>query len=125
MAERGATALPFELVLRLAGVLGRRDPIAFVMKLTRSYNPELWRALEDMGIGRLVVQAGREREFANLYRAHDAARKLDDEEFAAVLAFMNAALEMALAFSGRGKARAAPPAGDSNADLPKTRRGRP
>jgi hypothetical protein len=43
------------------------------MKLTRAYNPQLWRALEDMGVGRLVVQGGREREFANIYRANDAA----------------------------------------------------
>jgi hypothetical protein len=44
------------------------------------------------------VQAGREREFANVYRGSDAARRLSDDEFAAVLAFTKAAFELALAF---------------------------
>jgi hypothetical protein len=38
-AEEGKAALPFDHVLRLAGVLGRNDPISFALKLTRSYNP--------------------------------------------------------------------------------------
>lgn len=95
-AERGRIALPFEIILRLAAVLGRRDPVAFVMKLTRSYNPELWKALEDLGVGRLVAHAGREREFVNVYRARDEARRLSDAEFARVLAFVTAAFELAL-----------------------------
>src|SRR5208337_3161042 len=59
-AEEGKAALPFDLVLRLAGVLGRNDPISFALKLTRSYNPGIWQALDDLGVGKLVVQAGRE-----------------------------------------------------------------
>ena len=55
-AEVGKVALPFEVILRLAGVLGRHDPVTFVMKLARSYNPQLWKALDDLGIGRLAVQ---------------------------------------------------------------------
>jgi len=97
-AERGVVALPFELILRLAGVLGRGDPLTSVMKLTRAYNPDLWKALEDLGIGRLVVQAGRERELANVYRGNDAARRLSDEDFAAVLAFTRQGFDMAVAF---------------------------
>jgi transcriptional regulator with XRE-family HTH domain len=97
-AERGVVALPFELILRLAGVLGRGDPLTSVMKLTRAYNPDLWKALEDLGIGKLVVQAGRERELANVYRGNDVARRLSDEDFAAVLAFTRQAFEMAVAF---------------------------
>ena len=61
-AEEGKAALPFDLVLRLAGVLGRNDPISFALKLTRSYNPGIWKALDDLGVGKLVVQAGRERQ---------------------------------------------------------------
>jgi transcriptional regulator with XRE-family HTH domain len=106
-AERGVVALPFELILRLAGVLGRGDPLTSVMKLTRAYNPDLWKALEDLGIGRLVVQAGRERELANVYRGNDAARRLSDEDFAAVLAFTRQGFDMAVAF--RTAAAAAPP----------------
>ena len=31
-------------------VLGRNDPIGFVMKFTRSSNPDLWRSLEALGV---------------------------------------------------------------------------
>ncbi len=106
LVENGKVALPFEVILRLASVLGRNDPISFVMRFTRSYNPDVWKTLESLGIGRLALQAGREREFANLYRASDAARRLTDEQFAEVLAFTKAAFEMALAFGatkGRSK----------------------
>ena len=96
--EGGKVGLPFEVILRLAGVLGRKDPIPVVMKLTRVYNPKLWKTLEDLGVGRLAVQAGRERELANVYRSRDAARQLSDAEFAAVLGFVSAAFDTALAF---------------------------
>jgi transcriptional regulator with XRE-family HTH domain len=98
LVENGKVALPFEIILRLASVLGRNDPISFVMRFTRSYNPDVWKTLEGLGIGRFAVQAGREREFANIYRASDAARALRDEEFAAVLAFTKAAFDLAMAF---------------------------
>jgi len=55
------------------------------MNLTRIYNPKLWLTLERLGVGRLAVQAGREREFANVYRASDAARQLNDAEVRARL----------------------------------------
>ena len=108
LVENGKVALPFEIILRLASVLGRNDPISFVMRFTRSYNPDVWRTLESLGIGRLALQAGREREFANLYRASDAARRLTDDEFAEVLQFTRAAFEMALAFRGGKRARKEP-----------------
>jgi transcriptional regulator with XRE-family HTH domain len=104
LVENGKVALPFEIILRLASVLGRNDPISFVMRFTRSYNPEVWKTLEALGIGRFAVQAGREREFANIYRASDAARRLSDEEFAAVLAFTKAAFDLAMAFRAGGAA---------------------
>jgi len=101
--ESGKVAMPFELILRAASVLGRKDPITFIMQLTRAYNPETWKVLEGLGVGKLVVQGAREREFANLYRAHDAGRALSDEEFAQMLAFVNAAFELALDFIGKHK----------------------
>jgi transcriptional regulator with XRE-family HTH domain len=104
LVEHGKVALPFEIILRLASVLGRNDPISFVMRFTRSYNPDVWHTLENLGIGRFAVQAGREREFANIYRGSDLARRLGDEEFAAVLAFVRAAFELALTFRGAGAA---------------------
>ena len=112
LAEKGKATLPFEIILRLAGILGRHDPVSFALKLTRSYNPGLWKALEDLGIGNLVIQAGREREFANLYRAHDAARRLSDAEFTSVLRFVDAAFRLAVDFREHTvarRARAAPP----------------
>ena len=64
--------------------------------MTRAYNPDLWKTLEQLGLGKLVVQAGRERELANIYRANDAARRLGDEEFARVLEFTRQAIDMAV-----------------------------
>jgi transcriptional regulator with XRE-family HTH domain len=106
LVEHGKVALPFEIILRLASVLGRNDPISFVMRFTRTYNPEVWKTLEALGIGRLALQAGREREFANLYRASDAARRLSDEAFAEVLKFTRAAFDMAVAFRAAEPSRA-------------------
>ena len=106
-AEEGRAILPFDLVLRLAGVLGRNDPISFALKLTRTYYPGIWKALDDLGAGKLVVQAGREHDFANLYRANDAARRLTDEDFAHVLKFVGAAFDMAVGFHASRKSRRA------------------
>jgi transcriptional regulator with XRE-family HTH domain len=103
--ENGRIAVPFELILRLAAVLGRNDPVGFVMKFTRSSNPDLWRSLEGLGVGKLLIQSAREREFANIYRADDEARSLTDKEFAEVLTFTRAAFEMALAFRLRSAKR--------------------
>lgn len=104
LVESGKAALPFEIVLRLASVLGRNDPISFIMRFTRSYNPDVWKTLESLGVGRLAVQAGREREFANIYRGSDDARTLSDEEFAAVLGFVRQAFDLALAFRSESAA---------------------
>jgi transcriptional regulator with XRE-family HTH domain len=105
-AEGGGATLPFDVVLRLAGVLGRHDPIPVAMALTRQYNPKLWKSLETIGVGRLAVQGTRERELANIYRSNDPARKLDDQRFAQVLAFTKQAFDMAVEFSSRsGKAK--------------------
>lgn len=97
-AEGGAVALPFEVILRLAAVLGRDDPITAMTRLTRAYKPELWQTLERLGVGKLVVQGARERELANVYRANDDARRLDDRDFARALEFARQAFDMAVAF---------------------------
>jgi len=97
--ENGAATLSFELILRLAALLARHDPIPFIIKLTRTYNPEVWEILEKWGLGRLPVQLERERQFINIYRGHDRARKLSDDDFQRVLAFTRSAFEMALDFA--------------------------
>jgi hypothetical protein len=104
-----------EVVLRLASALGRHDPTSFAMKLARTYNPQLWKALDELGIGRLVALAGREREMANIYRANDAARNLSDADFAEVLSFVKTGFDMTVKFrtephAGRETRRAKPAA---------------
>lgn len=107
LAEDGRMALPFEVVLRLASVLARNDPLPFVMNLTKAYSPTLWTILETLGIGRLVEHAGREHEFVSIYRARDEARKLSDEEFQRVRQFVETAFAMALEFNREAKEVAA------------------
>ena len=103
LVESGKVGLPFDLILRLASVLARNDPVGFVMKMTRTYNPKIWKTLDALGVGKLLVQAGREREFANIYRRHDAARHLSDKDFGAALAFADAAFQAALVFQLKHK----------------------
>ena len=96
--EDGTSTLSFELILRLAALLARNDPIPFIIKYTRTYNPDVWRILDDWGLGRIPLHYERERNFINIYRRHDAARSLSDEGFDKVLKFTNNAFEMALHF---------------------------
>ncbi len=96
--ENGTATLSFELILRLAAVLARHDPLPFVLKFTRTYNPEVWKVFEVWGMDRLPIQLERERQFINIYRQHDAARKLSEDGFQHVLQFTQAAFEMALHF---------------------------
>ena len=98
-AERGTATLSFELVLRLAALLARHDPIPFIIRFVRTYNPEVWKVLEGWGIGRLPAQFERERQFINIYRRHDAARQLSDAGFAKILTFTSSAFEMSLHFA--------------------------
>jgi hypothetical protein len=108
------------LILRLAAVLGRNDPVGFILQMTRSYNPKTWSTLEALGVGKLLVQAGREREFANIYRSNDAARALSDKDFAAALGFADAAFKAALEFQAR-HARARKPKEESADAVPAPR----
>ncbi len=96
--ENGTATLSFELILRLAALLARNDPIPFILKFTRTYNPEIWGMLNDWGLGRIPLHFERERKFMNIYRSHDAARKLSDEGFEKVLEFTRKAFELSLHF---------------------------
>ena len=96
--ENGTSTLSFELILRLAALVARNDPIPFIMRTTRNYNPEVWQILNDWGIGRIPLQFEREREFINIFRRHDDARNLSDEGFRRVLEFTRQSFEMSLHF---------------------------
>ncbi|MFO8141496.1 MAG: helix-turn-helix transcriptional regulator [Marinobacter sp.] len=96
--ENGTSTLSFELILRLASLIARNDPIPFIMRTTRNYNPEVWQLLNDWGVGRIPLQFEREREFINIFRRHDDARNLSDEGFRKVLDFTRHSFEMSLHF---------------------------
>ena len=96
--ENGTATLSFELILRLAALIARNDPIPFIMRTTRNYNPEVWKVLNDWGVGKLPLQFEREREFINIFRRHDDARNLSDEGFRRVLEFTRQSFEMSLHF---------------------------
>jgi transcriptional regulator with XRE-family HTH domain len=118
LAENGKAALPFEVILRLAAVLARNDPIPFVLQLSNTYSPAIGRTLKALGIGRLVEHARREHDFINIYRSRDAARHLSDAEFARVLAFIESAFDLALEFAAKGasKRKAAKAAAEAPGD---------
>jgi transcriptional regulator with XRE-family HTH domain len=96
--EKGTSTLSFELILRLAALLARHDPVPFIIKFTRTYDQEIWDILERWGFGQIPVHFERERQFINIYRSQDAARKLTDNGFEKVLQFTRAAFETALYF---------------------------
>lgn len=98
--EDGTATLSFELILRLAALLARNDPIPFILKYTRTYSPETWRILNDWGLGRLPLHYERERQFINIYRSQDKARELSDEGFNRVLEFTKQAFNLSLHFIG-------------------------
>ncbi len=96
--ENGTATLSFELIVRLASVLARHDPVPVALKLIRCYYPDLGAMLDDWGVGRWILHFEREREFINIYRRHDAVRNLSDDGFNKVLEFTRSAFEMALHF---------------------------
>jgi transcriptional regulator with XRE-family HTH domain len=121
--EKGTATLSFELILRLSALLARNDPVPFVAQMTRTYNPALWKLLEGWGIVRIPLQMERERRFVNVYRAHDAARKLSDDSFDHVLRFTQAAFDMAMHLTATEEGIAdAKGKGAARGDAPKPRR---
>ncbi|WP_349560290.1 helix-turn-helix transcriptional regulator [Marinobacter sp. NFXS9] len=105
--ENGTATLSFELILRLAALVARNDPIPFILRFTRNYNPEAWQILSDWGVGKLPLQFEREREFINIFRGHDEARELSDEGFRKVLDFTRQSFEMSLHFVAEQEAEVA------------------
>lgn len=96
--ENGTATLSFELILRLAALLARNDPVPFILKYSRTYAPDTWKILNDWGAGRLPLHYERERQFINIYRSQDQARQLSDEGYERVLEFTKQAFNLSLHF---------------------------
>jgi len=94
--ERGKTIMPLELMLRSASLLARHDPIPFLIKFMRTYNPALEQALEQWGVLALPKQYERERRFVNLYRQHDVLRSFDDDEYDRFIHYMESSCNLVL-----------------------------
>ncbi len=96
--EEGHAALPADIMMRLASLYSRNDPLPFLLRFARTYHPELSGLLGKTGIDRMFIKAEREIKFLSIYRNKDNARKLSDEGFEQVLDFTQKAFEMALHF---------------------------
>jgi transcriptional regulator with XRE-family HTH domain len=116
--ESGQTIMPLELMLRSASLLARHDPIPFLIKFMRTYNPALEKTLEQLGVLALPKQYERERRFVNLVRQHDVLRTLSDDEYERFIHYMESSSNLVLdvilkekeanapAQPGRGRAKA-------------------
>lgn len=102
--ESGDKIMPLELVLRCASLLARHDPIPFLLKFMRTYNPQLEQTLESWGVMALPKQYERERRFINLYRKHDVLRGFSDEEFQRFIDYMESSSNLVLDVMAREKA---------------------
>ncbi len=94
--ESGDSIMPLELMLRSAALLARHDPIPFLIKFMRTYNPALEERLEKWGVLTLPKNFERERRFVNIYRQHDQLRNLSDDEHARFIEYMNSSTELVL-----------------------------
>lgn len=94
--ESGESIMPLELMLRSAALLARHDPIPFLIKFMRTYNPALEERLEQWGVLTLPKNFERERRFVNIYRQHDVLRGLTDEEHDRFIEYMNSSTDLVL-----------------------------
>lgn len=121
--ESGQSIMPLELMLRSASLLARHDPIPFLIKFMRTYNPALEKALEQWGVLVLPKQYERERRFVNLVRQHDKLRALSDEEYERFINYMDSSCNLVLDVMVKEKeANQARPAHASAAAKPKAKK---
>jgi transcriptional regulator with XRE-family HTH domain len=106
--ESGETIMPLELMLRSAALLARHDPIPFLIKFMRTYNPALEKALEQWGVLALPKQYERERRFVNLMRKHDVLRRLSDNEYDRFIHYMESSGNLVLDVMQKEKQANAP-----------------
>jgi len=118
--ESGERVMPLELVFRSASLIARHDPIPFLIKFMRTYNPALGETLEQWGILALPMQYERERRWINLYRQHDSLRGLNDEEYDRLINYVDSATNLVLDVMAKEKAANVRP--EPKAEKKKTRR---
>jgi transcriptional regulator with XRE-family HTH domain len=94
--ESGQTLMPLEMMLRSASLLARHDPIPFMIRFMRTYNPALEQTLEQWGVMALPRQFERERRFVNLVRQHDILRTLSDAEYERFIQYMDSSCNLVL-----------------------------
>ncbi len=119
--ESGERIMPLELMLRSASLLARHDPIPFLIKFMRTYNPSLEQTLEQWGVMALPRQYERERRFVNLVRRHDELRKLSDEEYDRFIRYMDSSLNLVLEVMLKEKEIGATAAGGRKGAEPKAK----
>ena len=102
--ESGDKTLSLEMMFRVASLIARHDPIPFMIKFFRTYNPRLGDTLEQWGLTALPKQFERERRFINIYRKHDELRKLGDDEFERMIAYADNLVGFTLEIMAKEKA---------------------
>ena len=123
--ESGERVMPLELVFRSASLIARHDPIPFLIKFMRTYNPGLGATLEQWGILALPMQYERERRWINLYRQHDSLRDLNDEEYARLIDYVDSATRLVLDVMHKEKAANQPEPAAPVAEKPDRPRRKP
>ena len=104
--ESGDRVMPLELAFRAASLIARHDPIPFLVKFMRTYNPALGDTLEQWGVMVLPVQFERERRWINLYRKHDSLRGFSDAEYDRLIDYVDSATQLVLDVMAKEKAAA-------------------
>jgi transcriptional regulator with XRE-family HTH domain len=104
--ESGDRVMPIELAFRTASLIARHDPIPFLVKFMRTYNPTLGETLEQWGVMALPLQYERERRWINLYRKHDALRGFSDDEYDRLVEYVDSATQLVLNVMAKEKAAA-------------------
>ncbi len=115
--ESGESIMPLELMLRSAALLARHDPIPFLIKFMRTYNPALEERLEKWGVLTLPKNFERERRFVNIYRQHDELRNLTDDEHGRFIEYMNSSTELVLNVMMKEKAAGKSARGKSSVEV--------
>jgi hypothetical protein len=100
--------MPLEVMLRSVSLLARHDPIPFLIKFMRTYNPALEKTLEQWGVLTLPKHYERERRFVNLYRQHDMLRGLTDAEYERFIHYTQSSINLVLDVMSSEKTANAP-----------------